>query len=444
MSATSQARHSIANRAPAPSIPASAPVVGVVVKGYPRLSETFIAQELRGLEQRGLRLSIISLRQPYDPATHPVHDEIVAQVQYLPEYLWREPRRVLRGWWRARRLAGYAAARRKFWRDLWRDPTPNRVRRFGQACVLAGELDPQITFLYAHFLHTPASVARYGATMCGLPFAISAHAKDIWTTPDWEKREKIADAEWLTTCTAHAAAHLRQLLGDGDDARKVHLHYHGLDLKRFASPPARRVASAGTTEPLALASVGRLVEKKGYDDLLAALALLPANLSWRLTHIGGGPLGKRLKAQAERLGIADRIDWRGRQAQAVVLEVLRSADLFVLASKIADDGDRDGLPNVLMEAQSQSVPCIATAVSAIPELIEDGVTGRLVAPGDPTALAAAIAELAGDVGLRQRLAERALAKLQTTFGMAGGHDAVAALIATTMAGTMAERQAAAR
>jgi len=151
-----------------------------------------------------------------------------------------------------------------------------------------------------------------------------------------------------------------------------------------------------------------------------------------------------LKAQAERLGIADRIDWRGRQAQAVVLEVLRSADLFVLASKIADDGDRDGLPNVLMEAQSQSVPCVATAVSAIPELIEDGVTGRLVAPGDPTALAAAIAEFAGDVGLRQRLAERALAKLQATFGMAGGHDAIAALIATTMAGTMAERQVAAR
>ncbi len=410
-------------------------LVGVVVKGYPRLSETFIAQELHGLEARGLRLQIISLRQPYDPTTHPVHDEIAAPVSYLPEYLWREPLRVLRAWWSARRLAGYHAARKKFWRDLRRDFTPNRIRRFGQACVLAHERAPNLNFLYAHFLHTPASVTRYAATMLDLPFAVSAHAKDIWTTPVWEKREKIQDAQWLTTCTAHGAEHLCGLAADAESKSKIHLNYHGLDLNRFAPHPSSRPRNDGTdlTSPISLVSVGRLVEKKGYSDVLAALALLPPDLSWRLTHIGGGPLAASLTKQAERLGLAGKIDWLGRQPQTKVQKVLQSADIFVLASKVADDGDRDGLPNVLMEAQSQSVPCIATAVSAIPELIDDGTTGRLVAPGDRTALAAAIVELAGDPPLRQRLAEQALAKLRADFQMDGGHDAIAALLAAAPA-----------
>ncbi len=404
-------------------------VVGVVVKGYPRLSETFIAQELHGLEARGLRLQIISLRHPYDPTTHPIHDEIVAPVSYLPEYLWREPLRVLRAWWAVRRHAGYRAARAKFRRDWRRDRTPNRIRRFGQACVLAHESGPALDFLYAHFLHTPASVARYAAAMLDVPFAVSAHAKDIWTTPEWEKREKLQDLSWLTTCTASGTEHLRAIAAG--DAAKVHLNYHGLDLNRF--PPNPAVQGTTDDDTVCLASVGRLVEKKGYSDLLDALALLPPELKWRLTHIGGGPLAKTLAAQAERLGIISQIEWLGRQPQSTVQEVLRQADIFVLASKIADDGDRDGLPNVLMEAQSQSVPCVTTAVSAIPELIDNRDTGLLVAPGDPRALAAAITELAVNPTLRHEFAVRALAKLHADFQMDGGHDAIAALITSASA-----------
>lgn len=429
MTAISHALNSVSGTRPRPA--AVEGVVGVVVKGYPRLSETFIAQELLGLQARGLRLNIISLRQPYDPATHPIHDEIDALVSYLPEYLWREPLRVLRSWWAARRLPGYRDARGKFFRDLRRDPTPNRIRRFGQACVLAHEADADLALLYAHFLHTPASVARYAASMIGVPFAISAHAKDIWTTPAWEKREKLHDAAWLTTCTANGAAHLRLLDDRAAGASKVHLNYHGLDFSRFPPRRAQRPSRDGCypNDPIVIASVGRLVEKKGYDDLLTALAELPRELHWRLVHIGGGPLAQTLSAQAEKLGVAGNIEWRGRQAQSGVQELLATADMFVLASKIAGDGDRDGLPNVLMEAQSQSVPCIATAVSAIPELIEDGRTGRLVSPGDPLALAGTIAELAGDPAQRRRLAENAFAKLRSDFQMEGGHDAIAALIA---------------
>ena len=391
----------------------SAPMA-VVVKGYPRLSETFIAQELLALEQRGYRFDIWSLRQPYDGGrTHPIHDKIRAGLRYLPEYLYQEPMRVLRAWWRVRRLPGYPAAYAAWRRDWRRDRTSNRGRRWGQALVLAAELPDDVRFLYAHFLHTPGSVARYAALIRGLGWGFSAHAKDIWTIPDWEKREKIADAAFGVTCTGTGAEHLAGLDPTGS---RIDLVYHGLDLSRFPDPPVRTTHDG----PLRLVSVGRLVAKKGYDDLLQALASVAPDLDFHLTHIGGGELSDDLKAQAAELGLAGRIDWQGKRDQTDVIQALREADLFVLPSKIADDGDRDGLPNVLMEAASQKLPILSTAVSAIPEFIQDEVHGRLVPPGDPAALAAALTDLAGDPEGRAGLAEAAYARLVDAFGMETG------------------------
>jgi len=175
--------------------------VAFVLKGYPRLSETFIAQEIAALERRGLEILIVSLRRPTDARVHPVHREIKAQLLYLPEYLLLEPLRVLRAWWKVRRFPTYSSILALWMRDLARDKTPNRVRRFGQALVLAAELPRDVKRLHAHFLHTPASVTRYCAGLLGLPWTGSAHAKDIWTTPEWEKREKLDSCEWLVTCT---------------------------------------------------------------------------------------------------------------------------------------------------------------------------------------------------------------------------------------------------
>lgn len=396
--------------------PLPAPRLAVVVKGYPRLSETFIAQELHALEARGFAFDIWSLRHPYDGGrTHPIHDLIRAGRRYLPEYLYHEPRRVLSGWWKARRLPGYRAARTEWLKDLGRDRTPNRGRRWGQALVLAAELPADIRFLYAHFLHTPASVARYAARIRGIGWGFSAHAKDIWTIPDWEKAEKIDDAAFGVTCTASGAEHLRAL---AKDASAVDLVYHGLDLARFPDPPEMR--RDGTA--LRLLSVGRLVEKKGYDVLLDALAALPPGLDWHFTHIGGGELSDRMAARANTLQLGDRIDWLGKRDQTEVIGALRAADLFVLPSRIAADGDRDGLPNVLMEAASQKLPVLSTSVSAIPEFIEDGVHGRLVAPDDAGALAGAIAEVAADPDGRRRMAEAAYARLAAEFGMTTGID----------------------
>ncbi|MEO1491284.1 MAG: glycosyltransferase family 4 protein [Pseudomonadota bacterium] len=392
----------------------AAPRLAVVLKGYPRLSETFIAQELLELQRRGYAFEIWSLREPYDDKTHPMHAEITAPVRYLPEYLYQAPLRVLRAWWRARRMPGYRAAARVWWRDLWRDRTPNRVRRWGQALVMAAEMSGTEDLIYAHFLHTPGSVGRYAALICGLRWGFSAHAKDIWTIPDWEKREKIADAAFGVTCTGTGAQHLQGLDTQGGT---VDLVYHGLDLSRFPAPP-ERLRSDG---PVTLLSVGRLVAKKGYDDLLAGLASLE-DLDWRFVHIGGGALKDELRAEADRLGISARIEWRGKQDQKAVIAAMREADLFVLPSKIAEDGDRDGLPNVLMEAASQKLPIISTAVSAIPEFVTDGVHGCLVPPSDPDGLAAAIRTLAADPQGRTVLADAAFERLNREFGMTAGID----------------------
>ncbi len=395
--------------------------IAFILKGYPRLSESFIAQEIRALETAGLELRIVSLRRPTDGALHPVHREIRAPILYLPEYLHEAPLRVLRGWRFARRLKGYAAARATWLRDLKRDPTASRIRRFGQAMVLARELPEDVGHLHAHFLHTPASVARYAALLRGLPWTISAHAKDIWTIPEWEKREKLADCRWLVTCTATGHAHLAALAPPG----RVALAYHGLDFTRF--PPAGNGAADALardgedrTRPVRILSVGRAVAKKGYGDLIAALTLLPPELNWRFVHIGGGALRDTLRRQAAQCRIADRIEWRGARPQGEVLAAYRDADIFVLASRVSADGDRDGLPNVLMEAQSQGVVCLATATPGIRELIADEVSGVLVPPDAPAALAAALARLIREPDRRAVLAAAGERRVRQDFAMAPG------------------------
>jgi glycosyltransferase involved in cell wall biosynthesis len=412
--------------------------VAFVLKGYPRLSETFIAQEILGLERRGLDIRIVSLRRPTDRKTHPIHAEIRAPVLYLPEYLWREPLRVWRAWRWARRQPGWAATCALWRDDFRRDRTANRGRRFGQALVLAHELPAGVTRLHAHFLHTPASVARYAARLLGLPWTVSAHAKDIWTTPDWEKREKLADCRWLVTCTAVGATHLRALAPAAaapHAPERVMLAYHGIDLARFEPSKTARPGRDGSApdDPVVLLSVGRLVAKKGYDDLLAALAALPRELHWRFVHIGGGELGATLRARAATLGLAERIEWRGARAQDEVLTAYRAADLFALASRVADDGDRDGLPNVLMEASSQELAIVSTRVSAIPELIAHGTTGLLVPPSDPAALADALARLIAAPALRHQLGRQARARLADGFGFEAGLDRIHARLTETLA-----------
>ena len=392
----------------------------IVVKGYPRLSETFIAQEILGLQQRGQRQLIVSLRHPTDRKVHAINRLITAAVLYLPEYLHDEPKRVLRAWRWARRQPGYGAARSAFLQDLKGDRSRNRVRRFGQALVLAHELPGDVDWLHSHYLHTPASVTRYAAMIRGLSWSFSAHAKDIWTSDAPELAVKLASASWGVTCTGVNARYLADLAPDPD---RVELVYHGLDFSRFPKPIVRPDRDGhDPADPVRLLSVGRAVAKKGFDLLLAALAALPPEIHWRLVHIGGGELGDALKAEAVQAGLSHRIEWRGAQDQAAVISAYLESDLFVLPARIAPNGDRDGLPNVLMEAQASGLACLSTRVSAIPELISDGETGRLVDPEDVPALAAALAQMIGDPAERQRLGSAGAAHVRRDFAFAPGLD----------------------
>ena len=390
------------------------PKLVVILKGYPRLSETFIAQELLGLEKAGFEMTLISMRHPTDKKRHPVHDEITSPVCYLPEYLHQEPLRVLHALWSATRRPGFRSALRMLIADLRRDKTRNRVRRFGQAAVLAAELPGGIDWLHAHFIHTPASVAYYASEMTGLGWSCSAHAKDIWISPDWELTEKLASMSWGVTCTRSGLERLQSL---GGPKSHVHLSYHGLDLSRFATFESQRPMTDGSdaSHPVRLLSVGRAVEKKGFDILLQALKQLPADLHWRLDHVGGGTLSSVLNDLAKSLGLADHITWHGALAQEDVLQLYRQSDVFALACRVAPDGDRDGLPNVLVEASSQGLVCLSTNISGVPELLEDGQNGVVIPPDDPDALSHSLEMLIRDPALRHKLGAAAEQRVRREF-----------------------------
>lgn len=381
--------------------------IAVILKGYPRLSETFIAQEILALQQAGLKIEIVSLRHPTDDRKHPINAQIEAPVNYLPEYIRDEGCRVLKSF-------GKVIARPKFWQalkllagDYWRDRTANRLRRFGQAVVLAAELPLHTRWIYAHFIHTPGSVARYAATIRGLPFSLSAHAKDIWTIPEWEIREKLCAARWTVCCTKA----YRQRLSEVSPTAEVALLYHGVDLKRYP-PPQDRKHHSGRFH---IVCVARAVEKKGLDTLVAALERLPEGLDWQFTHVGGGPDLDKLKTMASNAKLNGRIDWLGPRDHSDVMEVLGQGDLFCLPARLGSDGDRDGLPNVLMEAFSQALPVVTTDVGGIGELVDDSC-GIIVPSSDPKALSQALTELARDPDRRRSMGRAGYARLAQHFG----------------------------
>lgn len=401
----------------------------VVVHAWPRLSMTFVAQELVGLEREGLDLWIGTWGTP-DKIRHPIHDQLKATVHRLPK---GRPgaERFVRAWRKVRRSEGYAEARRLFWNDFRKSPTKRRLRAFGRGIILAAEMPDDIRAIYVHFIGSAATVARYAAMITGLPLAASAHARDIWTSSEADIRDKLAAMKWCATCTTIGADHLRAL-ADSDD--KIHLIHHGLSFNRFPvdMPVRQRTTGSMLSDPVQLLSVGRAVEKKGFDVLLDALAALPADLHWHWTHVGDGKIIDRLRDRARQLGLSDHIDWLGARDQRAVIELYRSSDLFVLPCREASDGDRDGLPNVLMEAQSQGLACLSTSFSEIPELIVDGETGVLVPPANVESLASELERLMRNPDERERLGRAGYERVRSRFEAESGIARIASLLRRIM------------
>ena len=392
-----------------------APIIVIVAK-WPSISETFIAQEILGLEKRGLDLRVVSLRSD-ERETHDLHKRIRSPVIRLPRRLIYAPIRVIQAVLTVARGEGRRRAFKGLWDHLRGLPFSWGVgreamlvlRRFGQACVLSVEVE-SIGFLYAHFLTQASEVAYYTALIRNRPWGFSAHAMDIWRTSDPErKRHKIQTASWGVVCSRKGLETLHSLTPQKD---KISLLYHGLDFSRFPSQIPSRPTADGSCpqERVRLLTVCRIREKKGLDILIKALARLPPDLWWRWTHIGGSGETKeeaslrRLKQDVDRLGLSERISWYGQQSQEYVIQAYLQADLFVLPCRQAKDLDQDGLPNVLMEAQYLKLPCISTSAGGIPELIVHNQNGILVSPEDVFELSQALEDLIRSPSRRAQLA----------------------------------------
>ena len=390
--------------------------VGYVVKMYPRFSETFIVSELLALEAAGTAVDVISLRPPADGRFHESLAQVRASVTYLPHAGLRaaDVWGALRSG--AEELPGLPACLP----ELLAVPVGDAV----QAVELARLVRTRgLVHLHAHFGSLATTVARLAGMLAEVPYSFTAHAKDIFheSVEPADLRRKLADASAAVTVSDFNLSYLRTTYGE--DAGRVVRVYNGLDLERFAYRPA-------DDRPPVVAAVGRLVEKKGFDDLLEAVALLVrSGRRVSVDLVGTGPLEGALRAQVAALGLQEVVRMPGPLPQGQVREVVQRAAVFAAPCVIGRDGNRDGLPTVLLEAMALGTPCVATPVTGIPEVVRDGETGLLVPERDPAALAAALGRLLDDGALRTRLAEQARALMERDFDSRRQAQALRALFA---------------
>jgi glycosyltransferase involved in cell wall biosynthesis len=412
--------------------------IGYVLMGFPRVSETFIASELHRVERAGVSVRLFVLK-PVEARErglrHPVVDAIAAEPQYLPDttsltaplHRWR-PRhlkpfvpalsRTLR-----RRPRGLVRATARAARQAIRDrrtplsgPRKIYVKELIQAIALADKLldAPDVRHLHAHFAHGTTTVTWHAATIAGLPFSFTGHARDIYApelNPKGWLRRKLLAARFAVTCTEANVAHLKRIA----PAAQVHLVYHGLsaDFARLVREPAPAPSQNGTLRVL---GVGRLVAKKGFDVFVEACAeLRRRDVPFEALIVGqddkhGDVVRERIAAH----DLGDRIALSGPMSQDALLREYRRAGALCMPCRVLEN-DRDGIPNVLVEAMAAGAPVVATGVSGIPELVDHEVNGLLVEPDDPAALADALIRVHEDRELAARISDAGRRTVEERF-----------------------------
>lgn len=376
--------------------------IAYVVKRYPRYSETFIVNEILAHEAAGLELEIFSLLPPIDTHFQNAISQVRAPVHYLP---YDGPK--ASDLWNALQHAQGIIAD---FNDAVLAAQGKLVRDVHQALVLARIIRARgIGHLHAHFASAATTVARLAARFAGISYSFTAHAKDIFheSVQADDLRKKLEEARVAITVSDFNAQFLRSEYGSA--ARRVVRVYNGLDLASFPflSPQER--------EPRIVA-VGRLVEKKGFGILVEACSLLAqSGISFHCQIIGGGELEGQLRHQIAVLGLEKQIELLGPRPQREIVANIQRAAVFAAPCVVGDDGNRDGLPTVLLEAMALGTPCVSTDVTGIPEALRDNVTGLMTPQHDATALASAIEKLFFDSALRVRLAESARAVIEEKF-----------------------------
>lgn len=378
------------------------PRIGYVVKRYPRYSETFIVNEILAHEAAGAQIEIFSLRGTEDTHFQDILARVRAPVTYLPDRI----QKAIDLW---QLVQSAAKSCPEIWREL---PVANGTdtRELGHALALAAHVRERgITHLHAHFATSSATVARLAARFAGVPYSFTAHAKDIFheSVDPQDLGIKLREASATVTVSDF---NLR-FLGDRypDSASKVVRIYNGLDLERFS------YRDPGVREPLIVA-VGRLVEKKGFRYLIDACRLLRQDgVRFRCVIVGSGDEQDALRARIADLGLTGLVSLEGPRPQREVIELVRSAAVFAAPCIVGRDGNRDGLPTVLLEAMALGTPCVSTDVTGIPEVVRDGHTGLCVAQEAAGPLADALGSLLANSDKRVRLARNARALIDAEF-----------------------------
>ncbi len=366
--------------------------IGYVLKRYPRYCETFIRNEIAAHEAAGLEIEIFSLRPLEDQQFQQPMIPVRASVTNLPV-----PNR--------KDLAQAVTEARKSLPDLsaslgWAGDEKPRI--LIQALQLAGQIRRmEIDHLHAHFATLATTVTRLAARFAGVSYTFTAHAKDIFheSVQHGDLRRKLNDAAAAITVSDYNYVYLKNTYRSA--AARLRRVYNGLDLKKFPyHEPRQRVPN--------IVGVGRLVEKKGFRVLLEACAiLLKRDCPFRCRIIGSGSLEKALRLQIEQLGLRGKVELLGAVPQSEVTRRVIEASLLALPCTVASNGDRDGLPTVLLEAMALGTPCVSTEVTGIPEVLQDEVTGLVVPRDDPEALAGALERLLGEDELRTLISKRA-------------------------------------
>ena len=404
--------------------------IGLLVKIFPKLSETFVLEEVLGLERLGVPIRLYTLASPTDAVAHPVVERVRAQVVQVPAATWRHAPALL---WRHCVLA--ATSPWRYAKSLRHALSRERqgLRDFVRAGWLVGQLRQDgVAHLHTHFISTPADVSELVSTLGGIPFSISAHAKDIYLSNPADLQRKMTAARFTVTCTDYNCRTLSAMAPGAN----VHRMYHGIDAGVFN--PLHRQTPA--LVPLIL-SVGRLRQKKGLDTLIKACMLLTSRgVPYRCEIVGYGEEKAPLSALIEDLALADQVQLVGKLTREQVIDRYARAAVYVQPSRVAADGDRDGIPNVLLEAMAMGVAVVATRVSGIPEVVRHRDNGWLVEPDDAAALADAIEKLVEAPELRAALAREARSTVTTHFDndrnlrlviqlLAGGHAHPASCVA---------------
>lgn len=386
--------------------------VGYFVKMYPRLSETFILNEILELERRGVEVIIFALRKPNEGRFHPQVAEIKAPVFYLEELSPKKGWAVLAEHWTT--LAPHSL---QLWRlmeeVIGRDDPKLLEALLAAAWATAVAVERGLGHLHAHFAVVPSTLAYFASRIAGLPFSFTAHAKDIFeNTVDHQLlEEKLQAARFTITVTEFNRRYLTATY-PAVPPDKIRVLPNGINLDFFNFEPNV------PRERSLILSIGRLVPKKGFPDLLEACAILKGKkIPFYSVIIGQGEDAPLLEAKRQELGLTDVVTFVGPKTQVEVLPYLKRAAVLALPCTVDTDGNQDALPTVLLEALGTGCPVVSTTVSGIPEIIDSGSDGLLVPPATPEALAQALERLLLSPELAARFARQGRKKAEEKFDL---------------------------